>query len=146
MPPLVAVPPQPLWQPASHQIRGALVRRLQIGTRMLPPRAGPLGDGSRELGLCGAAAPVTPSPAKTCSAPKPCSPVTAPAGRRNPVFARTLALSADGVRLLAAGGAPSGALGAPPGGAPAGTAPSRAYIFRLQSCGTRAQAADPVGA
>ncbi len=77
---------------------------------------------------------------------KPCSPVTAPAGRRNPVFARTLALSADGVRLLAAGGAPSGALGAPPGGAPAGTAPSRAYIFRLQSCGTRAQAADPVGA
>ncbi len=77
---------------------------------------------------------------------KPCSPVTAPAGRRNPVFARTLALSADGVRLLAAGGAPGGALGAPPGTGPAGSAPSRAYIFRLQSCGTRAQAADPVGA
>ncbi|KAK9831984.1 hypothetical protein WJX81_006039 [Elliptochloris bilobata] len=59
-------------------------------------------------------------------------------------FGRTLALSADGVRLLAAGGAPSGALD-PPAGAQRLAQPSRAYVFRLQNCGTTAHA-DPIGA
>lgn len=64
--------------------------------------------------------------------------------RRGAAFARTLALSGDGVRLLAASGAPSGALD-PPAGAQPASQPSRAYVFKLQNCGAHAQA-DPVGA
>lgn len=75
---------------------------------------------------------------------EPRRPPTAVLWRRGAAFARTLALSGDGVRLLAASGGPSGALDPPAGAQPAAQL-SRAYVFKLQNCGAHAQA-DPVGA